>query len=380
MYPLGAAGQVLISRSHTMATRVQVLHGGRPVHELSVYQPADQATDRGRVMACEVTADADQPILRDLSLSLIDPDGDLSLTDAGELLSPYDAEIKPWSGVLLPSGIADMVPHGVFALTGAKVSDGPRGVTVDLKGLDRAKTYRVPLPGPVTIKFGTPVEQAIGLILSRVRGDFTWTPWQTGVTVGPLLFDSDDEAWDTALTLAESVGGWLRHNRDGKCELSPWLNTTTTSTQRFAETLLSVEKDEDSDTIHNSVVVQSSNTGVGLIRVTVEDTDPKSPTWVLGRYRRRQMTITNPHITTYAQARETGRAELVRELGRSGTITWTCPPDPQTDPGDVPTVHLLPRYNNRRVVVARTSYPLDVQGVMTVTGRRSVIAQDGGTL
>lgn len=36
--------------------------------------------------------DPERPIMRNLDVSLVDPGGTLSLADAGELLSPYDAE------------------------------------------------------------------------------------------------------------------------------------------------------------------------------------------------------------------------------------------------------------------------------------------------
>lgn len=85
-------------------------------------------------------------------------------------------------------------------MTRSEVSDSPSGTVLDLTGLDRAKKYQVPLPGPVTINAGTPVERAIRELLSRVNGGLRYRPWITGRTVGPLLYEADAEAWDSALT------------------------------------------------------------------------------------------------------------------------------------------------------------------------------------
>lgn len=368
MFPLSAAGVVVQGQSHQRAVQVQVLHGGRVVAELA-----------GSVLSGSVDSDADQPIMRSLALQVVDASGDLSKTDVGELLSPYDAEVKPSMGVVLPSGRFDMVPLGVFRLTSTDVKDGPDGLVVSLTGQDRALTYQMPLPGPVTIPAGTTVERAVQLLLRRVNAGLLYTTWVTGRTVGPLLYEADSEAWDSALTLAESVGGWLFHDRNGRCVLAPYAGSLSPTVQRFDKTLLSVSRSEDADSIRNSVVVQSSESGVGKITATAEDTDPRSPTYVGGAYGRRQVTVTNPHVGTPAMAVEAAQAQLIRELGRSQQVTWTCVPDVQTDPGDSCVVH-RPRAGllERRLIVAGTSLPLGVEGEMTITARRSIVLQGGG--
>lgn len=352
MFPLTSAGQVVQGQSHQRVVQVQVLHGGRAVAELA-----------GAVLSGSVDSQADQPILRSMSLTVVDESGHLSKTDVGEVLSPYDAEIRLLMGVVLPSGRPDVVPLGVFRLASTSVEDGPEGLVVALTGQDRALGYRVPLPGPVTIPAGTPVEKAIRLLLQRVNGAMRYSPWMTGRTVGPLLYEADSEAWDSALTLAESVGGWLFHDRNGGCVLAPYAGALSPTVQRFDKTLLSVSRSEDADGIRNSVVVQSAESGVGKITATAEDTDPQSPTYVLGRYGRRQRTITNPHVGTPAMAVQAAQARLVRELGRSQQVTWRCVPDVQPDPGDSAIAH-RPRAGlfERKLIVAGTSLPLNVEG------------------
>jgi len=368
MWAMSDAAVAVQAQSHRAVFRLHVLHGRMVVAELS-----------GVVLSGQVTADPERSIMRNLALSIVDVDGTLSNTDLGGLLSPYEAEVRPWRGVVLPSGDREWVPLGTFRLTNSDITDGDSGMSVNLTGHDRALIYQTPLPGPVTISAGTPVETAIGTLLSRVYAGFSWDPWRTGVTLGPLLYDSSDQAWDAALTLAESVGGWLFHDRMGEPVFAPFGNNPSTASQRFAETLLSVTKGEDSDEIHNSVVMQSTDSGVGRIVAVAEDLDIASPTYVNGRHGRRQITITNPHIGGPVQAKQAAVAQLTRELGRSETITWECVPDLRTDPEDLVKVH-RPRAGvvDRQVSVASLSMPLDVTGSMQVTGRRTIIGQDGG--
>lgn len=370
MYPLTARGRAVQARSHRIAIRVEVIHGGRVVTELVGY-----------VTGGSVNAETDRPIMRNLTLTIVDPDGTLSATDVGDLLSPYDAEIKPWRGVVTSSGVVNWVPLGVYRLTSTSVDESDEGLVVSFTGQDRALTYQTPLPGPVTVPAGTAVETAVQALLARVNGALQFRPWTTGRTVGPLLYESDTQAWDAALTLAESVGGWLFHDRDGVCVMAPYANTVSSSLLRFESTLLSVSRGEDADEIHNVVVVQSSESGSGVIRATAEDTNPDSPTYARGAYGRRQITVTNPHVGTPAQAVEAAQARLIQELGRSETVSWECVPDVQLDPGDVVTVH-RPRAGvvNRRVVVAGVVLPLGVDGAMSVSARKSVITQAGAAL
>lgn len=368
MYRMTPAGAVLLGESHTAAFRAQVLHGGKPVHELSI-------------LSGSVSAAANRPVHRNMSLTLGDPDGSLSRSDAGDLLSPYDAEVKPWSGVRLPSGAVDWVPDGVYRLTSSDVSTSRGGLSIGVSGQDRASIYRVPLPGPVVVAANTSVEQAIGLLLSRVNAGFNWSPWRTGTVVGPLLYDSDSEAWDAALTLAESVGGWLYHDRNGVPVLAPYAAATTKTTQRFDRTLLTASRSENSEQIRNSVVMQSADTGPGVIRVTVEDTDRDSDTYVLGAFGRRQVTVTNPHLGSVAQAQRAGMARLVQELGRSEAVSCTSLPDPQTDVGDAVIVNAPGAgVYARRVVVESVTRSYDAMSTMQVTARRSVVAPDGSDL
>jgi hypothetical protein len=137
--------------------------------------------------------------------------------DIDDLLSPYDCEIKPYRGVLTPAGW-EMVPQGVFELTARNVvGDGQ----VQLTGQDRALIYQGGMPAQLAVSVGSPVEQAIRMLLEQRTPGLQMRTWLTGYTVGPLLYQADIDVWAEAQKLAQSVGGWLWHDREGYLHFGP---------------------------------------------------------------------------------------------------------------------------------------------------------------
>lgn len=246
--------------------------------------------------------------------------------------------------------------------------------------------YQGPMTGSLAIGAGTPIEAAIARLLAARNPGVTFSQnWVTGFTVGPLLFEADIDVWKEAQSLAKSVGGWLYHDRTGGLVFSSILPATRTPAKRYATGeatgLVSVTRQEDSDTIRNIVVVESAKTATGgVIRAVAEDLDAASPTYSRGRYGRRPKTITNEHIGSLAQAEQMAATELVRELGRSETASLTAVVDPRLDPLDVLVVN-RPRSGlfNRGMVAVSVEIPLG-DGVMSIGLQKSVLAQDGTVL
>lgn len=359
-----------LSRSHTALSRVDVWHGGRPVYTLDV-------------SGGSVEAEAGRPVFRNFSGTLVDPTGALSGGDVDDLLNPYDCELAPWRGVRTPAG-DEYAPLGVFGLTGRLV-DGDGSIRVT--GQDRAMGYQGPMTGSLAIGSGTPVEAAIARLLATRQPGVTFAEnWVTGFTVGPLLFEADIDVWAEAQTLARSVGGWLHHDRQGGLVFSSVLPETRTPVARYAAGegtgLVRLSRQEDSDTIRNIVVVESTKTATGsIIRAEAADDDPFSPTYFRGRYGRRPKTITNQHVGSLAQAQQMAATELVRELGRSETGSLTVVADPRLDPLDVVAVHRpAAGLTDRGMVIASLETPLGVEDAMSIGLQRSILAQSGAVL
>lgn len=368
MWPVSAAARALLRGSHTAVARVDVLHSGRPVYTLDVVD-GQVSTESGRA------------VLRNLGCTVIDPTGELSGGDVDDLLNPYVCEIAPHRGVRLPTptnAASDsvMVPLGVFGLTSRQVSgDG----SISLTGQDRAMGYQGPMLGSLAISAGTPVEVAVLRLLGARNPGVTLVTLKTGFTCGPLVYAPDIDVWSEAQELAQSVGGQLYHDRIGQATLRLSGPASSVPVATYADgdgLLLSVDRQEDSDTIRNVVVAESAD---GRVRAVVEDTNPSSPTSIGGRYGRRPAkTLVNQHFQTVTQARQAAALRLAYELGRSETVTFTAVPHPGLDVDDVVTVH-RPRagLHDRGLVVASTTMPLAADEPMQVACRRSVLAPDG---
>lgn len=367
-WSLSAAARGQLAGSHTAVSRVDVLHSGQRVHTLDV-------------VGGLVSTEARRPVLRNMSCTVIDPTGELSTGDIGDLLNPYECEIQPWRGVRLPvvgglpSLSEELAPLGVFGLTSRSVSgDG----SIQLTGQDRAMNYQGPMSDSLAISGATPVEEAVLRLLASRNGGISLLTMRTGFTCGPLIYPPDIDVWREAQSLATSVGGRLFHNRTGQAvfQMSGPTSSTPVASYREGDGLLqAVDRAEDSDTIRNVVVAESTD---GRIRTVVEDSDPVSPTYAGGRYGRRPVAMTSQHFTSIEQAKQAAAARLAYELGRSETVSFTAIPDPQRDVDDVVSVHRPKAGLERRgLIVASIDLPLGADQLMKVDCRKSVIAPNG---
>lgn len=359
----------LADSTHTAVSRIDILHGGLPVYSLDV-------------ISGDVTADSSRSVRWNLSCVVVDPTGDLTNGNVGDLLNPYQCEIKAWRGVRADTSIGAMsdewVPLGVYMLTSRDMtSDGQ----ITLTGQDRTLKYQGPMENALSIPGGTAVEVAVIKLLAARNPGISLLTMQTGFTCGPLLYSPDIDCWAEALKLAQSVGGQLYHDRVGQCCFlgsGPSTRSPVASYTVGDGLLLTAERVENSDSISNVVIAESQD---GSIRAVAEDDDTSSPTYANGPYGRRVKTISNAAVTSVAQAQQAATADLIYELGRSETTTFTAVPDPRLDVNEMvtvncPTVGLA----ERGLVIAALQMPLTATEAMTVTGVKSVLAPDGQIL
>jgi hypothetical protein len=372
MWSMSGAARQLLGQSHTMNAKLEVLHAGQVVYTLAPYSGT-------------VNAAAGRPVMRNLGCTVIDPTGRLGGGDVDDLLSPYDCEVKPYRGVATPSGW-EWTPQGVFQLTSRNVvGDGQVQVT----GQDRAMIFQGGMGGQVAINANTPVEDAIQALLStRMRG-LQMRSWVTGYVVGPLLYQADIDVWAEAQKLAQSIGGWLWHDREGLLHFSSLAPPSQVISHRYDDgdgLLLTANRKENSDTIHNVVVVQNASQQTGtvspaIISAQVADTDPTSPTYYKGRYGTRVLVITNQTITTLQQAQQAAAIALIIELGRSETATISVVPHPALDPLDMitvnrPSVGLVAR----TLVIQEIELPLTARDAMGIQFRKYILTENGQTV
>lgn len=370
VWPFTGAGLNQLRQSHTAVSRALILRGGKPVAYMNTVDG-------------NVNADADRSVMRNAAATVVDTTGVLSGANANDLLNPYNCEVVLYRGVQYGTAahpIQEFAPLGVFQLTGRQVTgDGE----VQITGQDRSIIYQGPMTAALTIDAGTPTETAINqLLVTRNRGLQIKT-WKTGFTCGPLIFGSDIDVWKEAQTLAQSAGGRLFHDRVGLLTFAPALPAANPrAVRRWAVgdgLLLGVTRQEDSDTIRNVVVAQQQ--AGSDVRAVVMDTNPTSPTYAYGKYGFRVATITNANISTVAQATQVARNELVRQLGRSETVSISIVPDPTIDPLDALTVYRPSADLTNRTVLAQTvTIPLGADQAMTIACRKFLLTEDGQQL
>lgn len=364
MWPFSGAALNELVQSHTAVSRLDVIRGGKSAYTLVV-------------TAGSISAQANRSTLRNMTATATDPTGQLSGSDINDLLNPYSCQVAPYRGVVIPStGALVYAPLGVYQLTNRSVTgDG----SIDITGQDRAIIYQGGMTATLAISSGTPIETAIQKLLVTRNRALQFRTWNTGFTTGPLIFAPDIDVWKEAQTLAQSVGGYLYHDRRGLLTFSPALPTNARPMRSYTEgdgLLLGVKRAENSDTIHNVVVVEKE--AGSTIRATMQDTDPTSPTFAGGKYGRRVLTIQNPHVGTVTQAQQAARNELMKQLGRSETVSIDVVPDPTLDPLDPITVNRpSASLKNTGLTIDTITLPLDVQSPMNIVCRKYLLTQDG---
>jgi hypothetical protein len=219
-------------------------------------------------------------------------------------------------------------------------------------------------------------------LLSKVNPSLTLFAMTTRHTVdAPLIFTPGMKVWEEAQKLAASVGARLYHDRVGRCVLLP-AGGNRYPVAAYGEgdgLLLDLDRAEDSDSVNNVVLAQSSN---GAVRAIAFDGDPQSPTYAGGRYGYRPADpVVNEYFASVAQAQQAAVAALIRELGRVETVGFSAVPDPGLDVDDVVIVN-RPRagLTRRALAIDTIDMPLSVDQPMRVGCRKSVLAQDGEVL
>lgn len=358
---------------HTVAAKVDILHGGTWAYTLKATGGEMSASSRSSVRAS-------------VDCSLVDPKGALGKGDVGDLLNADECEIAPYRGVEYgPSRLRlkEFAPQGVFGLTSHELDDGPDGLTIRLTGQDRALIYQGQMLNALTIRAGTPIEVAIRMLLATRNPGVTVLAMRSGFTCGPLLYPSTINVWDQARELAASVGGILFHDRTGQAVFAmsgPQSDRPVASYAEGTGRLSSVTKRIDLDTIFNVVIAESPDR---RIRAVAADLDPTSRTYAKGRYGSRPApTLVNQHFHSVDQAMQAAIGRLDYELGRTETATFTAPPDAGQYVEEVVSLHRPQSgFVHRGVVVDELDMPLGVGdgdgAVMTVRCRSSRLARDG---
>ncbi len=360
------------------------------------------------------TVDYNATVRRQATLSVYDESGTLIPKVASDLLSPFTTRIQGFRGIQLPPGSpyptppdgAELLPQGVFKIAKLALAEQSSGSTgsgggignsgqgasgsggrlLALTLLDVSSQAQQNLADPVGIDGGTPVEQAIIILLRTVLPTMQFRFPTTGFTCPPLLITEVKNVWTEAQNLAISIGMDIMLDRNGVCILAPRMGAASTAfvwefTEDENATSWSMNRALSSDMLPNVVVVVSTNSATPGVKGVAADMDPASPTYRYGPYGQNVETIKSDRITSSDQAQRAAQGLLARKLGTAEQVTFDAIPNPALDVGD--TVVLTRRsmgLYGQRMIVSKITMPFLAFNPMNVTCQRSLFTREEDAL
>lgn len=347
MYSVSEAFLAALRQNHTAIARVDLLRSG------------DVIESNIPVLTGDVNADSQALIRRRCDISLPGTEEVLALlpqefpSNGG--LWPLGNELKLYSGIRYPDGTEEMASMGVFRISrpvANEASLGERVVTVS--GYDRSRSVsRAKFTHPYVITQGTNYSIAIkNLVQSRLPwlADDQFLFMDTNYTTPELVFVMDDDPWDMAVKMAESLGAELFFDGDGNCVMRPEPDPafTPSSFDYIAgedATISTVTRDLDDEQAYNGVIVTGENSDLPApVRAEAWDINPDSPTYFdpdypeASQYGAVPYFISSQYITTQGQAQDAADANLLRVMGIIEKIEFSAINNPAHEAGDVISV------------------------------------------
>lgn len=351
-----------IIRSHTVATKCEILYGGNVIGHLDI-------------VGGSVSADMTRRTRRQCSLSLQDPTGSMVPVLAGDILQPFSGYyLRISRGIRWDDGTEELFPLGTFAPYNPKVKDTDDSLEITVEGYDRSQIIsRLAWTQPFTIPDGTNTAVAVRLVLQDRMYGMKYNLATTTATVPVTtlgLGGSDNRSsdpWMDASRLAESDGQELFIDANDTVVMRPIPNPDTNAVVHiFAEgeacTFESVTRATDADNMYTGVIVTSEGSAVvNPIRVDVwrDDTPLRIPFF-----------YPTTLITNEAQAIQTAISILHREGRAEISADMSIVPDPRLEVGDVVQIIRERSKLNDVFVISQISMPLDAEGKAQVTTDR----------
>lgn len=368
MYSVSGEFLNTILYSHQICTRLDICDSQGNIVRSDVY-----AEDG------DVTIDATRTNRRDCSFTIPDYDGTLVMSKNTDLLSPNSGyELRPWRGVVLPSGAKEYVPLGVFPIRSAPVelSDGIPNIKVG--GIDRSSTMsRNQWTDIFNVPAGT-LENNLNLIFAdRMPGyptNFPVTGWNmTALQLGTAY---ENDPWEDASALAYACGYDLYFDANGVATISqpsdPLIASPVYSYESGATTIVDdATKEWDGYAAYNGVVFIGQNSSGSPIRAIVWDDDPSSATYYLGPYGKFPKIIVSTKTFDQGQIQQAAQSELARIRGASQKLAWSQVVNPALDANDCVSFKNDPLKvtTATNVVIDSVTIPWRADGSMEATTR-----------
>lgn len=370
MQTVSTTFQATVLNSHTRRTRCVMRNPGGT--DLITLTPN----------AGEVSLDIRRDVRRTCTdLQLVNtPNVDLIPAAATDTLSPLtDNEVAIFQSILLPTGVFEEVPLGVFNFQKVAVADlGTGGITVTLTDLaDRSRIVtRSRWRTPFVIQGNTFLSDAITAGLTTCWAAVPPLSIQADRTVAALVVFSEganSDPWKDLCKLAADHGCELFFDATGNPILRALptptsANIALTYTDGTGSPITSIIRSlsiADGDSYNGVIVSAESTSAVTPFRGEWWDNDdPSQPP-----ARPRPLFVTSPIIASAAQAQSTAQALSPKYFGASEVLTWEQVSNPALDGWDLLHVVHPDVKGDTEVLLDAVTFPFPLGDTQKVTGR-----------
>jgi hypothetical protein len=351
---LDATYRQALAASHERYFLVEVLDGAGNVLPI----PADRtAPDGGLIfMGGTVSASLTNRTTRQCDLTL---DEALYPTFPGAILAPYGNRLRIWAGIKFAEGTV----YRWVIFTG-RIQDDVNSADgrVTIGAADRANEV-------VEAQFLAPENSSVGINVYNQFQDLT-----PSLTMPQLTWESDRAgALDE---MATSVGMYWYALANGDFVLRRYpFATAAPSVLTLSDGTggtVNAAPSRGRQNIYNSVTVTGERAdGSTPVYALAQDTNPASPTYVLGNFGLRHTTLSLRTPQSQGDALGAAQDYLRSSIALTEAWTWGQPMDAALELGDVVTLNARGESGIIQVVSAFV-ISLEVSGTMSVTGRAQV--------
>lgn len=300
--------------------------------------------------------------------------------EAGDLLHPDSGnEIRPYRGVVLPSGQPEWIPLGIFGMTKPVVTDTGDSLSIAISGNDRsAAVSNVGYNDPYSITGGTNLGTAVQALIDSVLPGLSYNFAPTDASVPATTFGtstSSNDPFADAVTLVTAAGMELFFDVSGICVMRPISNPTTDLiSATFTEgeggvKITSAGRTLDETAAYKGVIVIGNGTGGAPVRgeAWVDPSNPGGKAYKITTALVPYPGQSGPDAVTQANAIAAAQLPLVCKA--NDAPTWTAIPDATVQEGDCVELIRERAGINSEYAVTNFTIPLDVTGTETFNGR-----------
>lgn len=314
----------------------------------------DQETKRLLTLDGDVSCDRTAQVRRSLSCRVVDPTGEITPRNTGEILTPYGTELRPYRGIRWrdKDGLHEEIcPLGVFRLSRSSIGYKADGTSdISLEAYDRSRTIqRDKFTAPYAVQANTNILTAIKEIIKRTFPGAQYDAiTTTRTTTATMLLDTGSDPWEACTQLAASIGCEIYFDVLGRVVIAPPPDIHALPAPDFSYFdsdgghFIDLGRDFSDEQGYNGVVVTGETPGDEKppVRGEAWDDSPTSPTYRYGDYGEVPMFITDNTAKTPEDCEKIAKAQLALLLGAPASLSMTALVNPSYEAGDVVSVKL----------------------------------------